>query len=167
MRCFSLFFPLAATAARAGAAAFAAIRTADAFDTLLLGFIDISCGSAQDYSQQDNQNNIFHRYLAYQLVKTNFCPEKQPMFPLVFLFLYLNGSCQLIVDAVSAVLNGDHTGASAAGDHGNGLPSVAAQRKQEGIQFFILCGNVVHHIFSTQLCFPKCHNDYPFSVSCR
>ena len=71
MRCFSLFFPLAAAAARTGATTFAAIRTTDAFDTLLLGFVDISCGSAQDYSQQGNQNNIFHRYLSFWLVQTN------------------------------------------------------------------------------------------------
>ena len=86
------------------------------------------------------------------------------MFPLVF-FLYFNGSCQLIVDAVSAVLDGDDAGASAAGDHGDGFSAVAAQREQEGIQFIILCGDVIDQIFSTQLCFPKCHSDYPFQLA--
>ena len=65
MRCFSLFFPLAAAAARTGATTFAAVRTADAFDTFLFGFVNIPCCASQNESQQDNQNNIFHRYLAF------------------------------------------------------------------------------------------------------
>ena len=68
MRCFSLFFPLAATAAGTGAAAFAAVGTADALDALLLGLIHIACCPAQDQSQQSNQNDIFHRYLSFWLV---------------------------------------------------------------------------------------------------
>ena len=86
------------------------------------------------------------------------------MFPLVF-FSNLNGSCQLIVDAVSAILNGNHAGASAPGDHGDRLTAVAAQRKQKCIQFFVFCCNISNSILSAKLCFPKCHRHYPFQLA--
>ena len=86
------------------------------------------------------------------------------MFPLVF-FLNLNGSCQLIIDTISAILDGNHTGASAPGDHGDGLSAVAAQRKQECIQFFILCDNISNGVLLAKLRFPKCHRYYPFQLA--
>jgi hypothetical protein len=62
-----------------------------------------------------------------------------------------NGIRQLLVDAVSAILDGHHTSASAAGDHGNGFAAVATQRKQERIQFLIVGFNAPDDVFLSQL----------------
>ena len=58
---------------------------------------------------------------------------------------------QLVINVVSAVLDGNGKAASAAGDHGNGLTGIAAQREQECIQFFILSGDPADDVFGSYL----------------
>ena len=60
--------------------------------------------------------------------------------------------CQLVADGVAAVLDGDDTGPPAAGDDGDGLPRIAAQGEQEGIQLRIVRLNGMDHILFSQLC---------------
>ena len=45
---------------------------------------------------------------------------------------------QLIVDIVSAVLDGNRAAALPAGDHGHRLAGIAAQGKQKCIEFFVI-----------------------------
>ena len=56
---------------------------------------------------------------------------------------------QLIVDAVSCVFDGDHAAASAAGDHGDGLAAVAAQREEERVEFFVVGQDLLNDVFFT------------------
>ena len=52
----------------------------------------------------------------------------------------LNNDClsQLVVDIVSAVLNGNGTTSASAGNNCNGFAAVAAQGEQERIEIFVV-----------------------------
>jgi len=73
--------------------------------------------------------------------------------------LSLNDNCfrQLIVDIISAVFDGHGAAAAAPGHYGNGLTAVAAEGKQERIQFFIIGFDPGNDIFLTLLCSCQIH----------
>ena len=50
----------------------------------------------------------------------------------------MDGRGQAAVDAVAAILHGNHTGGPAAGNHGNGLAAVAAQGKQKAVELRVI-----------------------------
>ena len=50
----------------------------------------------------------------------------------------MDGGGQTAVDAVASVLHADHAASPSAGNHGNGFAGIAAQGKQEGIEFLII-----------------------------
>ena len=58
-------FPIAAAAAGTGAAALAAIGTADALDTLFLCLVNIARCAPKDQAQQRQKNYIFHKHLPF------------------------------------------------------------------------------------------------------
>ena len=60
---------------------------------------------------------------------------------------HLNGSSQLVVDGVSAVLDGDGAAALAPGYYGDGFTAVAAQRKQKRIEFLVVGFDTADDIF--------------------
>ena len=53
------------------------------------------------------------------------------------LTLNMDGVCQLAVNGVASVLDGDHTTAFPPGDHRDRLAAVTAEREQERIQFLV------------------------------
>ena len=55
----------------------------------------------------------------------------------------MNGLCQLIIDAVSAVFDRNGAGSSAAGNDCDGLAAVTAQGKQKGDQFAVIGGDAM------------------------
>ena len=67
-------------------------------------------------------------------------------------FLNDNGLRQLVVDVVSAVLDGNGAAASAAGDHRDRLAAVAAQGKQKSVQLFIVGFDPLNDVFFSDLC---------------
>ena len=66
--------------------------------------------------------------------------------------------CQLIIDIVSAILDGDSAAASPAGNHCNRLTAVTAQREQERIEVFIIGIDPQNDILLTFLCHGQIHN---------
>ena len=60
---------------------------------------------------------------------------------------------KLIVDTVSAVLDGYDTAASAARDYRDRFPAVTAEREQKGIQFFIIGFDPPNDIFPSYIDF--------------
>ena len=68
-----------------------------------------------------------------------------------------NGLCQLGVDIVPAVLNGDSAAALPMGNDRNGLAAVAAQREQKRVQLFVVCVDLPDGIFHSFLRFPQGH----------
>ena len=64
----------------------------------------------------------------------------------------------MTVNAVSAVLDGHHTAASAAGDHRNGFACVTAQGEQECVQFSITGLNGLDDVFLAFLCLHQIHS---------
>ena len=65
----------------------ASVRTADAFYAPFLRLVNIACGTANNQPKEGNKDHIFHRHLN------------------------VNGVRQLIIDAVSAILDGNYAGA--------------------------------------------------------
>ncbi len=59
---------------------------------------------------------------------------------------------QLIVDVISAILDGNRTATSTAGNHRNRLTAVTAQREQEGVQLFIIGLDPLNDIFFSFFC---------------
>ena len=57
----------------------------------------------------------------------------------------------MIVDAISAILDGNNATTFATGNHRNGLATVAPQGKQKRIQFIIICFDPLNDIFITYL----------------
>ena len=58
-----------------------------------------------------------------------------------------NGFCQLIVNGIAAVLDGNDTGALLTGDDGDGFAAVASQREQECVQFLIIGFDPLNDVF--------------------
>ena len=63
-----------------------------------------------------------------------------------------DGFSQLAVDVVSAVLDGNHTAVSLMGDHGDRFTGVTAQRKQEGVQLFVVGFDPLNDVRFSFLC---------------
>ena len=68
-------------------------------------------------------------------------------------YLNQNCLCQLIIDIISSILDGNHTSASAAGDHSDGLATVAAQGKQKAVQLLVVGLDLPNNIFYSDLRF--------------
>ena len=62
----------------------------------------------------------------------------------------MDGCGKTGVDAVAAVLHGDYTGGPAAGNDGNGLTGVAAQRKQEAVEFLVISIDALDDVLPAQ-----------------
>ena len=62
----------------------------------------------------------------------------------------MDGCGKTGVDAVAAVLHGDHAGGPAAGNNGNGLAGVAAQRKQEAVEFLVIGVDALDDILTAE-----------------
>ena len=74
----------------------------------------------------------------YWLVIANLYTKANSGFPLCRCLRNDNGLSQLIVDIVSAVLDGHGAVVLPAGHHGDGFAAVAAKGEQERIKFFII-----------------------------
>ena len=61
--------------------------------------------------------------------------------------LHLDGLCQLAVDGVAAVLDGDGAVTLATGDDGDGFAAVAAQGEQKGVQLLVIGFNTADDVF--------------------
>ena len=72
---------------------------------------------------------------------------------------------QLAVDAVSAVLDADHTAAPTAGYHRNGFAAVAAQGKQERVQLPVIGLDMTNDVLFAQLGSCQIHALHPFLLS--
>ena len=84
---------------------------------------------------------------------------------LPFLFGDDDGLRQLLVDVVSAVLNGNGQIPPAPGDHGDGLTAVAAQGEQKAVEFLVVCFDPLNDIFLTLLCIYQSHIYHPLLVA--
>ena len=71
-----------------------------------------------------------------------------------------NSLCQLRIDAISAVLDGDYIAALPPGYQGNGFAAVAAQREQKRVQFFVLCLDLADDVFGSFLCMGQIHKPH-------
>ena len=72
-------------------------------------------------------------------------------------FLNQDSFCQLIVDVISSVLDGDGTTASSAGDDRDRFAAVAAEREEEGVELFVIRIDLFDDIFLSFDCVPECH----------
>ena len=80
-------------------------------------------------------------------------------------FLDDDGLRQLIVDVVSAILNGHSTTATPPGHHSNWLTAIAAKGKQECVQFLIVCLDGANDVFNSLLGLCQCHSNHPILIS--
>ena len=86
------------------------------------------------------------------------------------LFGGLHQDCfrQLGIHAVSAVFDGNHTAAPAAGDHRDRLSAVATQGKQECIQFLVIGFDGPNDVFLAYLRGCQIHTLHPILIfRCR
>lgn len=70
--------------------------------------------------------------------------------------------CQLIIDVISAVLDGDHTAAFQMGDDCYRLAAVAAEGKKEGLQLLVISFYPLNYIFLAYYCRFQIHLIHPF-----
>ena len=66
----------------------------------------------------------------------------------------LDGGGQTVIDAVTAVLDGDNAGLSSPGDYGDGFTAVTAQGEQKRVQFFVVGLDPGDDVFFSELCGP-------------
>ena len=76
-----------------------------------------------------------------------------------------DGFRQLIVDVVSAILDGHGTTATPPGYHSNRLAAVAAKGKQECVQFLIVGLDGANDVFNSLLGLCQCHSNHPILIS--
>ena len=69
-----------------------------------------------------------------------------------FIKLYQYGICQIVIDVVSAVLDGNDATASAALDDGYRFSAEATERKQEGLEILVIRIYVYDDIFFSLFC---------------
>ena len=70
----------------------------------------------------------------------------------------MNGGSQAAVDAVAAILHGDHAGSPAAGNDGNGLAGIAAQGKQEAVELLVIGVDALNNILPAGSGMIEIHN---------
>ena len=68
-----------------------------------------------------------------------------------------NGLSQLLVDVVSAILDGDDTTTPLVGDYSDGLAAVAAQGKKKAVQILVIGVDALDDVFLAFLCCRKRH----------
>jgi hypothetical protein len=68
-----------------------------------------------------------------------------------------DGIRQMMVNAISSILNGYNAVSFTPGYHGNRLTAVTPQGKQEGIEFFIISIDMTDPVFPTQVCVHQVH----------
>ena len=74
--------------------------------------------------------------------------------------LYNNGSCQLFVDIISGIFDRNGATAFAMGNDRDGLAAVAAQREQKGVQFLVVCVDLLNDIFFSLFCRSQVHTRF-------
>ena len=77
-----------------------------------------------------------------------------------------DGFCQLIVDVVSAVLDGYRAAAFAMGDYRNRFAAVTSEGKQKCIQFLVIGFDCLDDVFLAFHCFFQIHDITVVSHCC-
>ena len=68
-----------------------------------------------------------------------------------------NGCRQLFIDAVAAILDGEHTAAPTPGNNRHRLAAVTAKGKEKGIQVFVIGFDALDDVFPAFRCCSKRH----------
>ena len=70
---------------------------------------------------------------------------------------------QLAVNIIAAILDGNGHVSSAAGYHSDRFATIAAQRKQECVEVFVICVDTLNDVFLSFLRLCQCHKNHLIS----
>ena len=104
---------------------------------------------------------IIISFQSTQLVIANQILKASSGCPLCCQLCNNDGLCQLIIDIIPTILDGNGAVSTLSGYHRDWLTGVAAQGEQEGIQLFVIGLNGPDNIFFAKLGSRQIHNNHP------
>ena len=86
-------------------------------------------------------------WIRFKLASPNFWAQKKRSHDRVLFGSDQNGLCQLVINAVAAVLDRDDAGLAPTGNDGDRFAAVAAQRKEKSVQLLVIGIDLFDDVF--------------------